>query len=161
MPMTGLATLVQPLAFVARDDLVEQTLLRTRVVEVVVDDVVAERRAGHRSLLERVGRLTERRGKALRVRLVRVALERRRQLEPLLDAVEPRRDQRRERQVRVDVTARNPGLDPRRGPVADDAETAGAVVVAPGQRRRRPRSGRVALVRVDRRREEERELTRA
>src|SRR5205807_8749835 len=87
--------------------------------------------------------------------------ERRRQLEPLLDAVEPRRDQRRERQVRVDVTARNPGLDPRRGPVADDAETAGAVVVAPGQRRRRPRSGRVALVRVDRRREEERELTRA
>src|SRR5256885_8704553 len=97
MPMTGLATLVQPLAFVARDDLVEQALLRTRVVEVMVDDVFAERRAGHRSLLERVGRLAERRGKALRVRLVGIALERRRHLEPLLDAVEPRRDQRRER----------------------------------------------------------------
>src|SRR5207248_3869754 len=86
-PMTGLATLIQALAFITRDDLVEQTLFRPRVVQVMVDDVVPERSACHRPLLERVDRLTESRGKALRVRLVRVPLERRGQLEPLLDAV--------------------------------------------------------------------------
>ena len=49
MPTTGFrggsATLEEPLPFVARDNVVEELLLGAPVVEVVVDDVVAERRA--------------------------------------------------------------------------------------------------------------------
>src|SRR5437764_2351682 len=161
MPMTGLATLVQALALVAGDDLVEQALLCPRVVQIVVDDVVAERGPGHRPPLQRLDCLTERRRKALRIRLVRVPLQRRGQLEALLDTVEAGRDQGRKGQVWSDVAARNPRLDAGGGPVADDPKAARPVVVAPRQRGRRPRPCRVPLVRVDRRGEEERELARA
>src|SRR4029077_17499787 len=74
---------------------------------------------------------------------------------------QPRREQRREREVRVDVPARDPCLDALRAPMADDPEPARAVVVPPGERRRRPAPRGITLVRVDVRREEERELLRA
>src|ERR687891_2705220 len=80
IPMRGLATLEHPLALVAGDHLVEEALLGTGVVEVMVDDVLAERGAGHRSALERVDRLPQRVGEALGVRLVGVAFEGRWQL---------------------------------------------------------------------------------
>src|SRR5438046_1782578 len=160
MPTTGLTTFEESLAFPAGDDLVEQPLLGVTVVQVVVDDLVAERGARDMPLLERGDRLAQRRREALGIRLVGVPLERRRQLELLLDPVQPRRKQRGEREVRVDIAAGDARLDPLGRAVANDPEAARAVVAAPGERRRRPASGRVALVRVDVRREEERELLR-
>ncbi len=65
------------------------------------------------------------------------------------------------REVRVDVGARQPALDAPARPVADDAQRAGAVVGAPGDRRGRERSGGEALVGVDVRRVEQRELLQA
>src|SRR6185503_3737321 len=150
-----------PLPFPVRDEAVEEPLLGSRVVEVVVDDLVAERGARHGPRLERGDRVAQGRGEPLRVGLVCVALERRRRLELLLEPVEARRDQRREREVRVDVAARNPCLDPASLAVPDNAEAARAVVVPPGERRRRPAPGRVALVRVNGRREEHGKLLRA
>src|SRR4051794_6559770 len=92
MPTTGLATLEQPLAFPARHRRVEEPLLDARVVQVVLDDVVAEYVTRHRAHLERGDRLAQRRRKPLRVRLVGVALERRARVEPRGDAVQPCRD---------------------------------------------------------------------
>ena len=61
-------------------------------------------------------------------------------------------------QVRVDVGAGDPGLDPPPRPVADDAEAAGAVVLAPDHRGRGPAAGHVAPVRVHGRRRAPRQL---
>src|SRR5215211_1723210 len=158
--MTGLATLEQALALVAGHDLIVEPLLGAGEVQVVVDDVVAERAARDRPLLERGYRLAQRRRKALGIGFVGVALEGRGRLELLLDPVEPRRDQGGKGEVRVDVAAGDARLDPRRRPVSDDPEAARAVVVTPGESRRRPRARGIALVGVDVRREEDRELTR-
>src|SRR5829696_4993135 len=160
MPIRGRVspTLEHALALVARDDLVEHSLLRPRVIQIVIDDLVAERGPCDRALLERLDRLAQRVWKALRVRLVRVPLERRWQLEPFLDPVEPGGDQRGEREVRVDISAGKARLDSLPGTVPDDPEAASAVVVPPRKRGRRPRASGVTLVRVDRRREEDREL---
>ena len=140
---------------------VEQLLLGARVVEVVVDHLVAERRARHRAALERRDRLAQRVREAVGVGLVGVALERRRQLELLLDPVQAGRDDRREREIGIRVGAGDPRLRPQRRAVPDDPEAAGPVVAPPGERRRRPRAGRVALVRVHVRRQEDRELLQA
>ena len=61
IPMSGLAALEEPLPLVARDDLVKEPLLGTRVVQVVVDDLVAECLARHGTRLERLDCLPERR----------------------------------------------------------------------------------------------------
>src|SRR3989440_5134479 len=87
IPTTGLATLEHPLPLVARHGLVEQLLLGARVVEVMVDDLVAEQRARDRALLEARDRLAQRVRETLRVGDVRVALERRAELELVLDPV--------------------------------------------------------------------------
>src|SRR5438874_5900453 len=148
MPTIGLATFEESLPFPAGDDLVEEPLLGAAVVQVVLDDLVAERGARDVPLLERRDRLAQRRREALGVRLVGVPLERRRQLELLLDPVQPSREERGEREVWVHVAAGDARLDPLARIVADDPEAAGAVVAAPGERRRRPAPSRVALVRV-------------
>src|SRR5436190_24271795 len=101
MPITGLATLEHPLALVAGDHFVEEPLLDACVVQVVVDHVVAQRGAGHGFALERRDRLTERVGEALRVRLVGIPLEWRRQLELVLDPVEAGGEQGWEGEVRI------------------------------------------------------------
>src|SRR5436309_15353785 len=95
MPMIGLATLEKLLSFIAGDGLVEQTLLGPAVVEVVVDDLVAEGISRERPFLQRRDRFAQRRGEALRIRLVGVALERGRQLELGLDPVPPGPEQGR------------------------------------------------------------------
>ena len=90
IPITGLgdsATLEEPLPLVARDRAVEELLLGARVVEVVVDHLVAEGRPRHAPRFQRRDRLAERMREALRVGLVRVPVERGRKLEPLLDPV--------------------------------------------------------------------------
>src|ERR1051326_6494029 len=160
IPTTGLATLEHPLPLVARHGLVEQLLLGARVVEVMVDDLVAEQRARNRALLEARDRLAQRMREALRVGDVRVTLERRPELELVLDPVQPGGEQRRECEVRVRVRARDARLRAQRRSLADDAEAARAVVVSPGERRRRPAPGGEALVRVDRRRDEDCEIGR-
>src|SRR4051812_27798538 len=133
MPTTGRsATLEEALPLPAGDDLVEDALLGAPVVEVVLDDIVTEASARDRARVERGDRLAQRRREALRVRLVRVPLDRRRRLEPLLDPVEAGGDQRREREVRVHVAAGNARLDPPRLAVPDHAEPAGPVVGSPG-----------------------------
>src|SRR6188472_3971002 len=148
-------------SFPVGDVPIEEPLLGARIVEVVVDDLVAERGPGDRPLLERGDRVSHRAREPLGTRLVGVSLERGREPELVLDPVEARRDHRCEREIRVDVAARDPRLDAEPLPVSDDAKAARSVVVPPGERRRRPASRRVALVRVDRRREEDRELLRA
>src|SRR4051794_15666767 len=101
MPTTGLPTLVQPLPFPVRDHAVERRLLGPRVVQVVVDHVVAERGTRDRSLLETRDRLAQRRREPLDRRLVRIALEGRWRLQLLLDPPEARGDRRREGEIRV------------------------------------------------------------
>src|SRR5450755_4469535 len=97
IPTTGLATFEQPLALPARDGLVEQPLLGASVVQVMVDHLVTQGSARHRPGFERGDGLPQRRWKPRRIRLVRVSLERRRQLQPVLEPIEPRRKQRRKR----------------------------------------------------------------
>src|SRR4029078_6642442 len=76
---------------------IEEPLLGARIVDVVVDDLVAERRSRDRPLLERGDPFAHRARKPLCARLVGVPLERRREPELVLDPVEPGRDHRRER----------------------------------------------------------------
>src|SRR5258708_1162596 len=150
-----------PLALVAGPALVELRLFSTREVEVVVDDVVAERLARHLSFLQRGDGVAQRVRESLHVGFVRVAFELGRHLELLLDAVQARRQQGRECQIWVDVSAGDAGLCAQVLAVADDPEPARSVVVAPRERRRRPRPCRIALVRVDVRSQEDRQLRRA
>src|SRR6478752_8539787 len=127
MPMTGLATLEQTLPLVGRHDLVEEALLGARVIQIVVDDIVAQSRPRHRSSLELSDCLAQRRWEALRIRFVGVPFQSGRKLEPLLNPVQAGRDQSRESEVRIDVTARNARLDPLGRSVPDDPEPARAV----------------------------------
>src|SRR2546421_11167062 len=74
------ATLEHPLPLVARHRLVEQLLLGACVVQVMVDDLVAEHRARNRALLEACDRLAQRMWETFRVGGVRIPLERRPEL---------------------------------------------------------------------------------
>src|SRR5260370_93664 len=77
--------------------LVERLLLEPRGVEVVLDDALAERRARRPRALELGDRLTERLGHLRERRvLVGLALVELRRLELGCDAVDPRRDPRRD-----------------------------------------------------------------
>src|SRR2546429_8922946 len=58
-PGQRLAALEEPLAFVRRHDLVEERLLGPGVVQVVLEDVVAEGGAGHAAALWVADRLTQ------------------------------------------------------------------------------------------------------
>ena len=76
----------------------------------------------------------------------------------MLEAVQARGDQARHCEIRVDVAAGHPVLEPERRAVAHDPEGARAVVRTPRDRGRCKRLGLVALVRVDVRREQQREV---
>src|SRR5262245_12037053 len=69
-----------PLALPVGHVLVEERLLGARIVEVVVDDLVAERRARHRAFLQRRDRVAQGVREALGVGLVRIARQRLRRL---------------------------------------------------------------------------------
>ena len=107
-------------------------------VEVVRDDLLAERLARDRRSRRtaRARRAACRHARAL-LGGVGVADERGLELEPGVDAVQPGGDDRAEREVRVQVGAADAVLEAHRRAVPDDAQRAGAVVVAPGDRRRR------------------------
>ena len=80
------------------------------------------------------------------------------ELELVLDAVEPAGQHRGQREVGVHVAAGQAVLHPGALAVADQADRAGAVVLAPRDRGRRERAGREALVGVDVRRVQQREV---
>src|SRR3954469_20932854 len=83
----------------------ERLELDVGVVEVVRDDLVAERVADDVARSEQLGRLAQRGRYARLVGEVGVALERGLELEVAVDAVQPAGDQRGEGEVRVDVGA--------------------------------------------------------
>src|SRR5439155_3432333 len=133
----SLGALEEALPLVARHRLVEETLLGPRVVQIVVDHLVAEGLAGYARALELVDRLPERRGDTSQVGvLVRVPFELGRRLQLVVDSVEARSEHRREPEVRVHVRAGNSRLDPKPVPVPDQPESARPVVAAPCERRR-------------------------
>src|SRR6188474_3378283 len=100
---TGSDALEIALAFPVADVPIEEPLLGARVVEVVVDDLVAEGLSGDRAALERVDRVPHRAREAVGTRLVRVPLERGGQAQLPFDPVDAGRDHRREGEVGVDV----------------------------------------------------------
>src|SRR5262245_25425301 len=120
------------------DGALELLLLDPRELQVVLHHVVAERLVQELGALGALDRLGER---ARHLRhfgvAVEVALEHGGRLELALDAVEPRRDERRERGVRVRVAARYAALAAQRLALPDDAEAGGAVVERPADRGRR------------------------
>src|SRR5215470_2988372 len=130
------------------DGLVEGLLLEPAVVEVVLDDSLAE------GLARRLGHLAE-----LGV-LVGVAVVEPGRLEPLVDPVKAGRDRRGEGEIRVGVGARDAVFHTETRPLPAEAEPAGTVVPACHDARGRERARLVALVGVDRRRVEVGELAR-
>src|SRR5581483_11875389 len=141
--------------FPVRDGAVERGLLGAEEVGVVRDDLVAERLLGERARLEQLCRLAQgpRHMRQLR-RRVHVAHERLGRLGPRCDAVEPACQQCRQREVRVAVRAGDAALDAGVLALAHHPEPGGSVVAAPGDAGGRPRAVDVALVGVDRRREQ-------
>jgi len=128
-------------------------------VHVVRDDLLAERLARDLGAGEEIARVAQR-GRDARQRRVAVgiAFEDRRQLERGVDSVKPGGDDRRERHVGVEVGAADAVLKAKRGALSDHTQRAGAVVTTPSDRGRRERPGGVALVGVDVRGEQQREL---
>src|SRR3954471_6009097 len=88
------------------DRRIEGLELDARVVQVVLDDRVAEGLLRHGRVGEQLGGVAEVRWNAWGIGAVGVALEDRLELELVLDAVQPARDERGDRQVLVDVAAR-------------------------------------------------------
>ncbi len=141
------------------DDLVEHGPLLPGGVEEVVVHVGAEGRVRDLAALEQVDRLDERRRDVRDVgALVRVALESAAgRARARCRGARPRSSPANAR-YGLHVGAGDAALDAEARAVADDPEPARAVVATPGDRGRRPRLGLVALVRVDGRREQPREL---
>ena len=98
----------------------------------MLDHVVAHRRAQHVRRQQRRARITQGVGDMGAFARIGIALERRLQLQPLFDALDPRRQQRRHRQIGVDVRSADPAFDPYRlAAVAAQAVAGGAVVDRP------------------------------
>jgi hypothetical protein len=104
------------------DRRVERALFHLRVVQVVVHDIRPERFEGNRRIREQFRGIPKGSWHPGSIRDICVALEDRLELEFVLDAVETAGDERRGRQVLVDVAARNSILDPKAGTVTDDAQ---------------------------------------
>ena len=151
-----------PEALPVGDGGLERAQLDVGVVEVVRDDVLAERLAR-----DVAGRRTARaRRAACPARAAcrpcrRCPRTRGSSSSSASIPCRPDGDHRGEREVRVDVAAGHAVLDAQARAVADDAQRARAVVLSPGDRGRRERALRVALVGVDVRREEQRQLAQA
>src|SRR5712692_5945073 len=141
--------------------LVEGLLLEPPMLEVMLDHLVAEGLARHPRAPELVERIAQSLGNLRQLRArIRVPLEHRRQLELLLDAVQPRRDGGGEGQVRIGIGAGDAVLDPEARVLAAEPEAAGAVVPPPRDPRGREGARLVALVGIDGGRVEVGELAR-
>src|SRR5258706_12397841 len=147
------------LALPVRDGLVIGRGLGAIEVSVVFDDVLAEGALGELARGEELDRLGKRPRHVLAVlRHIDVADEPLRRLGLARDALQAGGERGGKREVRIAIRARDAAFDAHRRSVADHAEAGGAVVVAPGEARRRPRRVDVALVRIDGRRIEDHQL---
>src|SRR5918995_5352441 len=151
-------TLEVPVAFPVGNGGLEGFDLDARHVQVVLDDLHAERTAGRLALCEELLRLAQVRRYVRLVRLVGVADELLFEGELVLYSVQAGGDHGCDRQVRVHVPARQAVLHAQGAAVADDAQATSAVVLAPGDRRRGEGTLRVTLVGVYVRGEKEREF---
>ena len=125
----------------------------------MIHDILAEDLDGGLRLLEGLDRFPQRAGHPLHaLGDVAVALELRRELNPVLHAVEAGTDGGGIGQVRVHVTARKPVLHVERRPVPDHPEAGCPVVPSPDHVDRRPGQRGVALVAVDERGDERRQF---
>src|SRR6266581_7410369 len=79
-------------------------------------------------------------------RRIDIALERRRRLDVMLDSIEAGGECGSEREIRIRIRTCSAAFNAQRLPVADDAKTCGAIVVAPRDACRRERARDVALV---------------
>src|ERR671911_2823212 len=150
-----------PVAFPVGNGGLEGFDLDARHVEVVFDDLHAERAAGCLALRKELLRLAQVRRDVRLVCLVGVTDELLLQGQFVFHTVQTSGDHSRDCQVRVHVPTRQTVLDPERTTVPDDTHRAGAVVLAPGYGRRGEGALRVTLVRVYVRGEEQRELAQA
>src|SRR5205085_8822882 len=131
----------------AGDDFIELALFGSQEMEVVIDDVAAERRAREGALLQLGGRVPEVHGDRRQlIGLIDVALEHIRGIDLILDTVKPGSYGRGVDQVRVGIGARDATFDAQRGTVTHHPESGGAVVVAPGDSGWRERPRLIALV---------------
>src|SRR6478735_12272834 len=137
---------------------VERSQLDARIVQIMLDDIVAEGLMRHLGLAEQRRRFRQGGRQPFRPAGIGVALQRFRQFQLPLDAVQPARDQRRNAEVLVDVTAGRTAFHPHAVPVPYDAQRAGAVVHPPRDRRRGEAALDKTLVGVDVRRIEQRQL---
>src|SRR5918994_4406646 len=141
-------TLEVPVAFPVGNGGLEGFDLDSRHVQVVFDDLHAERTAGRLALCEELLRLAQVRRYVRLVRLVGVAFELLFQGEFILYTVQTGGDHGCDRQVRVHVPARQAVLHAQGAAVADDAQATGAVVLAPGDCSRGEGTLRVTLIGV-------------
>src|SRR3954453_4462681 len=118
----GLEPLEATEALPVGDGRVEGRELDAGVVEVVRDDLLAERLARDGAGAEQLGGVAEGRRHARLVGEVGVALVGRLELELVVDAVQAAGDERREREVGVAARAGHPALDAAARAVADDAQ---------------------------------------
>src|SRR5579859_6627627 len=117
----------------------------------MLDHTGAERLLGELAFLERPDRLRQRVGHTLQIaRTVGVADESLRRLDLVADAVEAGSERGGEGEVGVGIGTGDAALDAQALAIAHHPESGGAVVVAPREPRRRPRSVDVALIGVDR-----------
>src|SRR5712691_6401159 len=136
-------------------------LLQTAMVQVVRHHRLAKGLASDPGALELVEGLPKRLRHLRQLRvLVGIAVVELGWLELLVDPVESGGDRSREREVGISVGARNAILHPETRALAAEAEAAGAVVPARRDARGREGARLVALVGVDGRRVEVRELAR-
>src|SRR5207237_7075683 len=111
---------------------VEFSLLGAEEVQVVLDDVFAERLARPLALREGVNRFVEGVRNVRQIaRSVHVAFECWRRFDAMLDAIEACGDRRSECKIWIRIRPRRPAFDAQRLAMTDDAESRGAVVDAP------------------------------
>src|SRR5438552_11520235 len=129
--LLALNSLEQSQQFPVGDGLVEGLLLEAAVMEVMLDDSLAQGLARQLRPLELGECLPQRLGHLAELRvLVGIAVVKLGRLELLVDAVETRGDGRGEGQVRVGVGSRAAGFHAEAVPLSAEAEATGAVVPA-------------------------------
>src|SRR6218665_2070959 len=137
----------------------ERGQLYAGVLEVVVDNFVAECLAGNDCFLEQVGVFGQSPRDPRHTALVGVTCEGIFEFKLMVDTVQTRGDHGRDGEVLVDVTTAYSGFHAHSVPVADNTAGAGAGVQSPGKGRGCKRAGHVAFVGVDVGSLEERELS--
>ena len=126
-------------------------------MDVIVDELRAQRVAEKRIVLQREHRLAQRLRQQRGLRLIG-RVRRRPGIEPAIDAIQARENLRGHVEIRIGRGLADPVFQPGRGiaGAAEHADHDAAVVAPPDRAVRRQRIGTIALVAVDGRRREHR-----